>query len=572
MKVMSRGVLWGLGSAIGTGILVYSEYDIATLPFVLAVFAVLVSALLVASGRLAFSTITTWALLGIVTAISAVKMRYMGIGLHAFDAYFYLFRQDLEAAALLGQNYLLPIVACIGLLLAGIFACCVAWSREIANSRHRIVACVVLLPSLAVWNVLLPNAGDKNNEHRYYTAGHRTSSFFLSFKDARYLFAPTPLAARLAAMPTHAAYDGVVDCTAVKSRPDVILVLMESAVRPSLFPEIKAPPALDASYESADRSTAGLRVETWGGGTWITTTGLMTSLPTTEFGWMRPYLPAYLQGRVHHSLPQLFKSCGYQTAVISPLSYPFLNEGPFLTALGFDDYLDFKTIKAPSRHERDRFYFGAALDYVAHHREHDGRPLFLYVMTMAAHGPYSFRFDPDMKLAGEPFGNDPETDEYLRRLTMQRQDFADFTDKLEKLPSRNGILVADFGDHQPSVTRSLAEGVSGPEALGTWSSIGYRTYYSISPIHMALTRPLPKFPALDLVYLAPTLFELSGLPIDDVYRGLLTLRDECRGTFVACPERQRVESHLKKLANGGLLQFEQAAPVSPAPKVAAFGQ
>jgi hypothetical protein len=77
---------------------------------------------------------------------------------------------------------------------------------------------------------------------------------------------------------------------------------MESAVPPSVYPTIKADAALNDLFRSADGLIRQLRVETFGAGTWITTAGLMTSLPAAEFGWLRPYLPYYLQGRVHHSL------------------------------------------------------------------------------------------------------------------------------------------------------------------------------------------------------------------------------------------------------------------------------
>ena len=160
-------------------------------------------------------------------------------------------------------------------------------------------------------------------------------------------------------------------------RPDVIVVLMESAFPTKLFPEIQAPGSIGKEFQSTDGRIRSLRVETFGGGTWITTASLMTSLPAVEFGWMREYLPIYLQDRMHHSLPKLLRGCGYRTAAISPLPYQFVNEGPFLRSLGIDDYYDARAIAAPTLQERNSFYFDAALKLVDQHRKTDPPPLLL---------------------------------------------------------------------------------------------------------------------------------------------------------------------------------------------------
>jgi phosphoglycerol transferase MdoB-like AlkP superfamily enzyme len=533
---------------------ILAEHDYRTLPFVFFVFCAVAGLILLASRRVAFSLLTAWALFAVITAISAAKRIFMGPALHAFDAYFY--DRDLEVLSFLSNSYAVPELACAGVFLFGVLVCFLVFRRESKTSFHRAKIFASFVACLAGTYVCFPAAAD--TPEFFYTNYHLTSSFFASLRDARYLFMPTQFAEELSSVAENAAYDGVADCAAQKARPDVIVVLMESAVPPSLYPEVKAPAQLDRLFQSADERINPMRVETFGGGTWITTTGLFTSLPTTKFGWMRPYLPLYLQGRMHHSLPKLLKSCGYKTAVISPLPYPFVNEGPFMTSLGIEDYRDAKSIGAKSKQERDTFYFDTALAYIANHHKTDGRPLFLYIMTMAAHGPYNFRFDPDAKVAGEPFGNGGEMDEYLRRLTMQQSDFKDFAAKLAGVTAREGAIVVDFGDHQPSVTRPLAEQAESADALGHWDSIAYRTYYNITAINRKLAAPLPDVPSLDITYLAPTLLQAAGLPLDDVYTQLIGLRDRCKGAFMLCPQRGPIEAHLKKLINGGLLDVGTA--------------
>ena len=531
---------------LGVAASIWVEHDPYSVPFVLAVFCAIWTALLTLSKRMRFSLVTSFVLIAFTTAISTMKMSYMGMGLQAFDFYFYL--RNSEIYRFLVESYLRPLSLSIAMLAVGVVISVLIYRRDVPIKTPRAVLLVLFVATIVA-------AGMTRPPLVAMISGHNISSFFISLADMRFLMV-NPFAERLAAYTRQSGYQGLHECSQAEDRPDIIAVLMESAVPPSVYPTIKADAALNDLFRSADGTIRPLRVETFGAGTWITTTALMTSLPAVEFGWIRPYLPLYLQGRVHHSLPKLMSQCGYKTAVISPMPYPFVNEGPFMTSLGFEDYRDAKRIGAWFTQKRDTFYFQAALDYIRQHRARDGRPLFLFMMTMAAHGPYSYRFEPGTSVPGEPFGNDAETDEYLRRLTMQQMDFEAFTRDLAKLNGNRGLIVLDFGDHQPSVTRALAEAAEGENALAHWDSTVYRTYYRIRAINTSLAAVLPKYKSMDIAYLAPTLFQAAGLPIDDVYSELLALREECKGAFFLCSDHAGIERHLKRLAKGHLLDLD----------------
>ncbi len=213
-------------------------------------------------------------------------------------------------------------------------------------------------------------------------------------------------------------------------------------------------------------------------------TGLMASIPAKEFGWMRPYISMVLEGRIHHSLPKYLKECGYATAAISPGNSNFMDEGAFLSSLGFDHYSDYQTIGAPTVHQSDAFYFDVALKTIEAHHRTDQRPLLLYLMTMGTHWPYSFRLDSQLHFSGEPFNADPDMNEYLRRLIVLQLELQKFKEKLKGNTEKAGALVIEFGDHQPIVTRRYAEAIDGETALGNFNSIAFQTYYNITPINM----------------------------------------------------------------------------------------
>ena len=548
---------WGLAclSIIGAAIIIFGERDFTTTPFVLAVFCAIWMALLAITKRLRFSLVACWVLITVITVICTMKLHYMGLGLHVFDFYFY--ERNTEIYRFLIDAYLPAVLVSLATLAVGIVVCVLIYRRDATIKTSRAVLSGLCLAAIVVAGVTDPRPA---HDQSYHLSAHRTSSFFVSLSDLRFLVAPPAFVKRLSASTSQAGYQGLEKCSSAKSRPDIVAVLMESAVPPSTYSAIKADAALNDRFRSADGVIHPLRVAIFGGGTWITTASLMTSLPAAEFGWLRPYLPVYLEGHVHHSLPELLRKCGYKTAVISPLDYHFVNEGPFLTSLGFEDYLDAGRIHAPSEHERDTFYFKAALDYIRQHRAKDGRPLFLFMMTMAAHGPYSYRFKPDIKVPGEPFSNDQEVNEYLRRLTMQQMDFASFKRDLAKLDDKRGTIFLDFGDHQPSATLPLAEAADGEKTLTHWDSIAYRTYYRIEAMHTSRAPTLPKYKSMAVAYLAPALIRAAGLPIDDVYAELLSLRKECHGTFFLCSDHARVEHYLQRLAKGHLLDLDTEAP------------
>ena len=537
----------------------FAEHDLRSTLFVLAVAAVSTALFALLTRRPRFSIYATWAILAVLTAVSAAKMKFMGVALHAFDAFFYL--RDASVTEFLLGSFLAPILAVVAILLGAVVLLTLIWRREGPSSTIRRPVAVVLPVLLVAPGLAFPRSPEDVLDS-YYFRYHLTSSVFASLPDVKSLTRETDLVRHLASIDEAGAYTGVTPCTGAEKRPDIVVALMESAVPPALYPDIRHAPDLDRAFRDGEGRERGLRVETFGGGTWITTTGLFTGLPTTEFGWMRPYLPYYLEGRVHHSLPRALERCGYDTAVVSPLAYRFVDEGPFLTSIGFSAFYDWKGIGAATKQERDRVYFDAVLARLRAHRAATDRPLLIFVMTMATHSPFDRRFAPEEVLPGEPWGNDPETDEYLRRLMLQRRDLDDFAAALGREPGRNGTILADFGDHQPVVTRERARSLD-PKALENLGSIAFRTYWRIAGIGRPLARALPEVEVLDVPYLGVTILEAAGLPLDDVHAELAALRDACAGRFADCPDRTRVDRHLKRFANARMLDLgERPAPTA----------
>ena len=131
--------------------------------------------------------------------------------------------------------------------------------------------------------------------------------------------------------------------------------------------------------------------------------------------------------------------------------------------IGFSEILDQRAQGAPTNRERDRFYLQNALDAMDHHFKSSDRPLFIYIQTMASHGPYYSAYMPEVNVPGGGPGTSAEMSEYLRRAAMASLDRDFLMDEIKRFPDEP-ILVVRYGDHQPSATRDLINDVWGDDS------------------------------------------------------------------------------------------------------------
>jgi len=544
VRLLSKKVLV-IFSLLGAIMLVLSEGDSTTYAFTGFIFCTCSAFFLLISRRLIFSVMMTWLLFFGITSFSLIVYRHLCLSLTVFDVFFYL--RNLHILSSMSGYFLAFLILGLIVIVASIILGLLIYKSEKTIGFSRKV--LFLMLSISALGVYLTYPAIASHQDYCICTKHRTSCFFASLINIQDVIGKNQLKQSLTKIQSTEKYTAKIYSLAT-TKPDIIVILMESAVQPSLYPEISAPTRLKDSFKSIDQKIHSLHIETFGGGTWITTAGLMTSLPTTAFGWLRPYFPVVFEGRIHHSLPQFLKNHGYATAAISPTMSSFINEGRFLTSLGFETYLDYQAIGAKSMFEPDAFYFDAALKFIEHHHCTDQRPLFLYVQTMGTHWPYNFRAEPTTKLADEPFGNDDQMNEYLRRLFIQRLGLSSFKKQLATHLSHKAAeaIVVEFGDHQPILMLPYAQARENPTVLKSFDSILSTTYYTITPINRQLTTPIPNISNLDIMYLAPTVLESAGLPLDDVYQDLIEMRDHAATTV-------KKQFYLKKLVNSELLSF-----------------
>ncbi|MGF6172082.1 sulfatase-like hydrolase/transferase [Ensifer sp. 4252] len=522
-------------------------------PFLVAVTLAIAALLFLLSRRAVFSLWAAGMTVLLIAAMSEVKFRLKGFSLHVFD--FAFTGLDRSALFFLVGSYFHLLIAGLAVLVAAFVFLAVAFRSDRRSARSFVVrACLFVVAAVGVV-ALYPQKKDEP-DYVHYISGYDASSFFVSIGDLEFPLGRIVLAGRLENVEAKGKLGDDVSCGAAASQPDLFVVLSESQTSPSYFPEVTVPEWMSSSFQSQDGRVHPMQVETFGGGTWVTNFSVMTGLSGADFGWQSPYVTQILEGRVKASLPSLMARCGYRTVAVLPMQASFVNEGPFLTSIGFQEIVDFDAMKPASHFVRDRFYFGVVERIVREHREKDPRPLFIAMQTLFPHGPYDMSLVPKDALPEKAFAPDAQADEYLRRVALAKQDLQDFRRERERTPGPNGTIVLDFGDHQAVATKDyLAAGTPGSNVFADLRSIAYKTYYTVH----AYGRDLDMRPfaiPLDVGFLAASLIEAAGLPTSPTFEALARLRDACGGRYHTCPDRALVDQHLRQRQDAGLLDLD----------------
>lgn len=337
-------------------------------------------------------------------------------------------------------------------------------------------------------------------------------------------------------------------CNPAGTPPDIVFFLNESAMPPGVYPSLIYPAELKDFFAGADGIIHPLRVETFGGGTWLTDFSALTGLSTRSFGSMRNFVANFMTGRLRHSLPQYLKACGYETSMIYPASTDFAGVGRFYEAIGFDRIIDLKIHKAPDQRQRDAFYLNEAAKILeANVSSRAPKPQFIVVSSMSTHSPWDYRFAPELLRETEAlrWNADAEFDEYLWRLVVAKRDRDAFRARLsEKMPTRK-ILHISYGDHQPALARiPLADGEDIASEGRSWqldpASKAFETYYAIDAQGFTPTWPGRNLPILEVAHLATITVMAAGLPLDPVYERRARLLETCKGLYATCADRAAV--------------------------------
>jgi hypothetical protein len=523
----------------------------ANVLFTAAISLCIAAVIVLATRRLLVATAATISLLVLVIGISQAKLETVGMVLHAYDFIFYL--GSWSTVSYLWHGAHMYVLALGAGILAAVSIVWLAWRFDGSriHRRHAAAATAVFV-SLALAGAAAK--GERPHTLFYWQALY-VSSFFSSWSETLetlwrgQIVEAAPFATSRPFVPPEV-------CHPLKKPPHIVLIHQESIVQPSLFPSLGHDRRLDEFFKSADGKMRRLRVETYGGASWLTEFSILAGMSTQSFGGMRHFVQSLLAGKVRETVPEVLLRCGYRNVLFYPMLKNFVSNGRFYETIGLREIFDLRSQKARSVMERDRFYYTNALDEMERHVRTQDKPLFTYIQTMSGHWPYNEPFHPEISVPGGAAGTHPEMHEYLRRIGIAKMDYDYLKSELKRRFPNEPILIVHYGDHHPMATRMLLGYNEKNEVediqLGM-NSVGLITYYAVDALNFQLPA-LPPHDTLDVAYLGAVLLDQAGIPLPEAWRERLRLMAVCEGRYYDCKRRDEILAFHRRLLDSGHME------------------
>ena len=500
--------------------------------FVMGVFLAAGAVVMLGSRRLLFAAVVIACAIVLLRSIAVLKQEPTGVVLHAYDVASFL--RSSSPIVDLWQDQRRYAAALLVALSAMLALGWISWRLDPTRVRRmRGLAAVAVCAAIAVVGAL---SKDKVGHTAFYYEERYLSFWLTSWPDTikalwrgHLMEAAGSTKAPALTLPA--------SCTPASKPPHIILIHQESVVPPHFFPQIRYDSSIDPLFQSFDNSVRKLRVETYGGASWLSEFSVLTGISAESLGGLRHFAQTIMARKMRETLPQALGRCGYRNVAVHPMLRAYLAIGHFFDAVGFHQMLDAKDQGATEIIDRDRRYYASALAEAERHLKSSSQPLFLFIETMATHGPYTYTYRPEVDMPGGGSGTAPEMHEYLRRLGMARQDYAFLKSEFERRFPGEAFLIVQYGDHQPFVTLPLLglhQESTIEDVMRSGNEAALLTYYAVDGVRYR-PQPLPQLDRLDIAYLGTVLLTAAGLPLSDTYHERKRLMITCKGRHHGCP-------------------------------------
>jgi hypothetical protein len=527
-----------------------NEWPHANAAYSVAVTGAIITLIAALSGRMLFATVLAAAQVGIVCVAAIIKLKTMDMLVHAYDLYFYF--RSWSTVEFLATSYPLYAFGLLGALVGSLALAILVYRLDGARITRWKAALVFL--ALGAASVAINEAqGERRHMHLYY-GGRYLSTYYGSVPETvRTVWKGQMLdAAPQASGPLFAPLGA---CVTPHKKPHIILIHQESVVPPSHFAGLEYDRSADPFFQSHDGKLHKMRVETYGGASWLTEFSVLAGVSTHSFGSMRQFVQAFMEGKVRETIPQVLADCGYRNVIFYPMMKNFVSNARFYESIGLKEIFDKKDQNAPTTNERDQFYYNSALNEMERHFKTSDKPLFTFIQTMSAHWPYDWKMFPDQDVKGGAPGIHPELNEYLRRISLGAKDYKWLLSELKRRFPAESFVIVNYGDHQPSATRMLLgqkEEIEVEDIKLSAEGPGFITYYSVVTQNFRSPQPYD-VQVMDVPYLGLALLDAARLPLSDAYRERKRLMLQCNGRYHTCADEGAVLAFHRRLIDSGLM-------------------
>ena len=249
--------------------------------------------------RLLMSLVIVALLIAMVVIASDVKRRYIEMVLHAYDVVFYLTSfSTIRFLWVDHRLYLMAIVAAFA--LTGLMAWTLYKYDSSRISRVLSGSLTIIFACLALWAA---NAKGERRNTLFYWDNLYLSSFYSSWRETLETLMQGQLLEALASQ-QKPLFKIPASCSPSEKPPHILLIHQESVVPPGFFPRVGYDKGLDPFFNSFDGKLHKLRVETYGGASWLTEFSVLAGVSTYSFGGMRTFVQSLMQGKIRDTLPR----------------------------------------------------------------------------------------------------------------------------------------------------------------------------------------------------------------------------------------------------------------------------
>src|SRR5512145_921277 len=312
------------------------EGEFPNIVFTLGVTGALVAFLTLITRRALFAAVAVACLVILVVVAAATKRAVMNMVLHAYDLFFYL--GSWSTVSYLWSDQRRYVLAALAGLLVAVLAATRAYRLDGTRVSRPWSALAFALSVLVAWYGVI-NKGERRHMQFYFTNLY-VSSFYASWGETLEAFWRGALMEADPRAATAPPFTIPTRCKTASRPPHIILIHQESVVQPSLFAGLSYDDTVDPFFLSADKTLHRLRVETYGGASWLTEFSLLAGVSTHSFGSMRQFVQTFMQNKLKDTLPQALERCGYRNVVFYPMLRNFVSNDRFYNSIGLREIFD----------------------------------------------------------------------------------------------------------------------------------------------------------------------------------------------------------------------------------------
>jgi phosphoglycerol transferase MdoB-like AlkP superfamily enzyme len=324
-------------------------------------------------------------------------------------------------------------------------------------------------------------------------------------------------------------------------KPDIVVLLQESTVNPVVYdlPGASLPQLSMFAPDEYTRAFGGLRVHSYGGSTWLSEFALFSGLDSRDFGATHSSVFYTVTPHLKTSLIKVLKENGYHTVVLTPFNKTAYHATYAYRDFGVDEILQLQDLGYPAG-KSENLWTVKSSEVLAYARKvikiRGEKPLFLFILTMAEHGPYNSRHPLCCGLENAKSNKRlaHKMSDYIGRIASLNKATEEFSEFLMK--SGKPIMFVYFGDHQPNFEESTLN----------YKMPGMNSRYLTQLMLRDNTRrdnEKQPYEMMDVSLLGGLILEKAGLQADPLFTANIRFRRLCRGRLQDCPDKELAASY-----------------------------